>query len=262
MRLRALVRVGCVAFLMGGAAADADVSFALNRGDKSALASFSVAGGTLTVTLWNTSAVDPTGAGDVLTGLFFDIANFDGSLTKESALLATTNGTPVLYAGETKQPGTGYNSYAGPGDVGSEAGYRNGAAAEQTGVGDHAIGMVAMDGFMGDSTRFDTDKHHNLQGPKGLGGIEYGLVNATFGGGAGEEDSDEGDGGSLGTHDALIAGGVVYTFGDFSGSVGDISNVSFNYGTEFNPVTVPAPSAAMLGMIGLGTLCWVRRRPA
>jgi MYXO-CTERM domain-containing protein len=85
-------------------------------------------------------------------------------------------------------------------------------------------------------------------------GIEYGLVNALFIGGA-----NGGPNGPLNGPNALLTCSVTYTFYGFADfDEGDIRNVMFNYGTDFSPI--PAPGAALLGVIGLGTIAWIRRR--
>ncbi len=238
----------CFGFLMAAVNTRADVVFGFSQGDLDATATFVAAGDTLTVTLQNTASVDVSAPEDVLTGVFFDIDGLVGSLTRVSAILTDLSGTPVLFGAGLGDTGLGY--HAG-GDIGSEAGYRTGAFAEG-GVGDHAIGHVGMDDFMGQLTPFDPDDDHNLQGPvsMSLAGIEYGLVNALYTGGGNSP---------LDGPNALITTGVEYTFTGFSGfSEGDIGNVWFNYGTEFNPI--PAPSAALLAMIGVPMIGWVKRR--
>ena len=249
-KLLVYIRLGvCVALLAGVGVANADVSAGFASGDLSALATFSVSGSTLTVTLENTASVDVTAPEDVLTGVFFDISGFGGTLTPQSALLSSVVGTPVLFNSVTTQPGTGHNNFAGVGDIGSEAGYRDGASIEQAGTGDHAIGMVGMDDFMGVTTRFDLDDSHDLQKGASLGGMEYGIVNASYTGGANHP---------LDGANALVTTSIIYTFGGFAGSESDIGNIAFNYGTEFNPI--PAPGAAALAMIGFGAVGWLRRR--
>ena len=236
----------CFGFLMAAVNTHADVVFGFSQGDLDATATFVATGDTLMVTLQNTASVDVAVPGDVLTGVFFDIDGFVGSLTRASAILTDLSGTPVLFGAGLGETGLGY--HAG-GDVGSEAGYRTGAFAEG-GVGDHAIGQVGMDDFLGETTRFDLDDCRNLQGPLSLNGIEYGFVNSGYAGGGNPP---------LDGPAALITTGVKYTFTGFSGfSEGDIGNVWFNYGTEFNPI--PAPSAALLAMIGAPMIGWVKRR--
>ena len=262
-RLRLLALLVCGG-LVGSAQADVQV-FTFSLGDLSAKATFEVSGGKLTVTLENTAG-DPKNPESVLTGLFFDISDFVVDLTRETAKLTSTSGTPVLN-GTTGDSNKGFNS---GGDISGEAGYRTGATAEGNslgfgGVGNHAIGMVGMEDFMGKTTRFDDTGGGELGGPPSgsLGGIEYGLVNPGFSNSAGHPKLKLDDGGGGPGPNELIQVGVKYTFADFTsdgGLLSNIDNVAFNFGTDFNPI--PAPGAALLAMMGMGFVSRVRRKKA
>ena len=104
-------------------------SFGFTEGNLSARAEFFANGDTLVVRLFNTATTDVQNPGHVLTGLFFDIIGYTGTgLTTVSALLFDLSGTPVLFPENTTQPGTGYNNFAGAGDIGSEIAYKLGGA--------------------------------------------------------------------------------------------------------------------------------------
>lgn len=254
---RGLVALALTMTICGHSLADMS-SFGFSLGDLSARADFVATGDTLVVTLWNTATVDVGNPGMVLTGLFFDINGYTGTgLTRVKAMLTDITGTPVIFTinPHTGQTNTrtpeGYNNFAfGPGDVGAESGYRFGASSVLAGTGDHSFGQIGMDDWLGITTRFDLDDSHDLQEPKSLNGIEYGIVNSTYtGGGNAPVDGKY----------ALITTGVQYTFTGFSGfNASHISNVSYNYGTTFNPI--PAPGAAGLGVIGLTLMAGLRRR--
>ena len=139
----------CLCPLLLTATAQADVSFGFSQGDLSASAIFSVSGDTLTVELANTATVDVANPVDVLTGVFFDIAGFSGPLTRVSAIIQSVNNPAVLFGAGMGNTLLGYNNYLGNGDIGAEAGYRIGASGVVAGTGDHAIGVVGMDDFMG-----------------------------------------------------------------------------------------------------------------
>lgn len=253
---RGLVALALTMTICGHSLADMS-SFGFTLGDLSARADFVATGDTLVVTLWNTATVDVGNPGMVLTGLFFDISGYTGNLTQVKAMLTDITGTPVIFTVNPRtglpntRTTTGYNNFTfGPGDIGSEAGYRTGASALLAGTGDHAIGHIGMDDFLGVTTRFDTDPTHDLQIPESLNGIEYGIVNSTYTGGGNRP---------VDGPNALIVTGVEYTFTGFSGfSASNITNVSYNYGTTFNPI--PAPGAAGLGVIGLTLMAGLRRR--
>jgi hypothetical protein len=251
--IRSIVAVSVATFLAGSA--QALTEFGFSQGDLSARVTFEAVGDTLIVTLENTATADVENPGQVLTGVFFDIDDYAGPLTAVNALLTDAAASSVLFGAGLGTTGFGYHSYAGPGDVGAEAGYRTGAASQVSWLGDHAIGLVGMDDFMGEGTRFDGDDSHNLQGPVSLNGIEYGIVNSAYTGGGNHP---------IDGPNALIRSGVVFTFSGFSGfGEGDISNVSFNYGTGLNPI--PEPSAALVFSVGLfmvGRHLGIRKRKA
>ena len=250
MHIRQLISRNLILGLIAatGVAARADITvFNFADGDLMARATFDDSGGNLTVTLENTASVDAANPESVLTGLFFDFA---GTLTKGSAVLAFVDPTSVLNNHLTNADGFGYFD---AGNIGGEVGYRDGASFLLPGLGDHAIGHVGMDDFMGVDTRFDPA--NNLHGEESLNGLEYGIVNDDFSNDFNHEQLHIDDGEE--TY-PLLRFGVIYTFTNFTGSVSDISNVWFNYGTEFNPI--PAPGAALLGVIGLSAVGWMKRR--
>jgi hypothetical protein len=234
--------VACLAAAVMAGNAQALTEFSFSQGDLSAKVTFEAVGDTLYVTLENTAIADVENPGDVLTGVFFDIDDFAGSLTRETALLTVADASSVLFGTGLGSTSLGYNDYAGAGDIGSEAGYRIGASFEVVGLGDHAIGLVGMDDFLGVDTRFDQVSSHNIQGEESLNGIEYGIVNSGYTGGGNHP---------IDGPNALIRSGVLFAFSGFSGfGEGDISNVAFNYGTELSPI-IPEPSAAVVFSVGL-----------
>jgi hypothetical protein len=96
----------------------------------------------------------------------------------------------------------------------------------------------------------------NLQNPKGLDGLEFGLASAG-------DLVNTGNGGV--TSNALIKNSVVFTLPFATGTTPDISDVTFQYGTSLNegtipgvppknPKSTPEPNSLVLLLGGLGLL--------
>jgi len=210
-------------------AASATVTFTGVAANLAASASFTVTGTTVTLVLTNTSAFDVTNPAEVLTGVFFDIAGFPpNTLTPVSAAL--TAGSTVFY---------------GPlnaGNVGGEWAY--GAALSGApggaylGTSSSGFGLFGGSNFPGS----------NLQGPAAVDGVQYGITSA-------------GDNLTLGNAavtggNGLIQNSVTFTLTAGSTfSEGDISNVSFQYGTSLSEPNVPSvPEPGTLLALGSGLL--------
>ena len=118
----------------------------------------------------------------------------------------------------------------------------------------HVISAVGLDDLIGATSLFPGG---SLWGPPSdaPNGLGYGIVSAA---------DDLSIGNKKVTGEVpLVQDGVVFTLSGLSDDFvleGSISDVMFNYGTEFNPV--PAPGACALGALGLGMIGWYRRRPA
>lgn len=182
---------------------------------------------------------------DVLTAVFFDIS-----------------GNPLLHAGdatvasgsvfETSWTGHGPHSVttlAGITDVSSEWAFRQGQAS---GFGRYGIGSAGL-GVFGPGDRFDTTG--NLQGPVGVGGLQYGVASLS-------DDRSTGNGDFNGTQ--LIQGQVVFTLSVPDGfSLSQISHVNYVFGTTLGNPPPSTPDAgstlALLGLALTGT-GWLRRR--
>jgi len=222
--------------------ADASVIFTGSSGSRAATVDFSLSGTTLTVTLINTSSADVVDPGGVLAAVFFDLANGDDPLlTKTSAI---TDGT--TYAGGSIVSGAGTV-------VGGEWAYLNGLNqyGANSGISSAGLGIFgAGDVFPGS----------NLFGPASPNGIQYGITSA----------GDNVATGNAGiSSDPLTRNSVIFTLGNFTGSLSDISNVTFQYDASLTAIsvasareggTVPEPGTVALLGLGLAGMAFIRRR--
>jgi hypothetical protein len=206
-------------------------------------ADFSLSGTTLTVTLTNNNPIlgGETAAGQALTAVFWNYAN--------DATNPLTKGTAVLGAGSS------VIQTAITGNLASEFGYL--ANLNLTGtafVGDNQgisnAGFSAPVSF-GPGSLFLPNTDLNPVSP-GAGGGDYAMVGPNYVAGNG--------GGKFGI-EPLVQSQMVFTLTGFTGTLGDISNVQFNYGTALASVPIP-PSVLLMGsgLLGLGLVGWRRRQ--
>jgi hypothetical protein len=205
----------------------------------SAQVTFAISGTDLIVTLTNTSTLDVAMPSDVLTAVFFNVAG-DPSLTRTSAVVAT--GSSVISSDGSQSGGAGT-------DVGGEWAYRNGLSqyGDNTGISSAGFGIF---GVAQGSFNFPGA---NLQGPANgdVNGVEYGVTSAS-------DVASTVNAGLAGK--GLIQNSVVFTLGGFYGTLDDISNVKFQYGTGLTDAVIPEPGTVLLMGVGLLGLAWHRRR--
>lgn len=207
---------------------EASANFAVDPGDPSRLV----------ITLTNSSANDVLVPADILTGVFFTISN---------PALTLTPTTAILDLGSTVQFGS-----APGGIVGGEWAYRaglSGVVSDPSGAG-HGISSAGL-GLFGNANFPGS----NLQGPTGVGGMQYGITSAG-------DDPTTGNSPVTGPN-AFIKNSVVFTLSGLPSGfdpAASITDVSFQYGTSLAEprITVPAPgSLALVTLIGLAA---ARRR--
>jgi hypothetical protein len=240
-------KVVAVVFALGvivGAAtqpAKADVTFAAASGTRAAEVVFDIDGVNLEVVLTNTSAYDVLVPVDVLTAVFFDITG-DPALTRISALL--TAGSTVFYDPDGQPAG---------GVVGGEWAYKNNLSGAPLGA-KQGVSSTGV-GLFGGSDQFPgADLAPPATSPDGL---QYGLLSAG-------DDVATGNGGVTGSG-GLIKNSVTFLLGSLPTgfTLGDISNVSFQYGTSLSEPNIPAipePETYAMLLAGLSLMGFFARR--
>ena len=206
-------------------------------------------GGFLQVTLTNTGTGDPAAPGDILSGVLFNLAG-NPTLSKDSAVLGA--GSTVIH-GPT--PSTDPAAGAPPNSVAGEWAYTNSLNSHG------ANESIYSAGYFDGNARFPVSPGSatvgtNLQGPGSVNGIQYGITTAF--------DTLGND--NTGIAAGLIQNQVVFTLDNFTGSLADISSVSFQYGTALTETNIPGtspvpdsgPTAMLLGL-SLSGLGFVRR---
>jgi len=231
------------------AQAHADISFSCRHGDLAPRATFAQDGSNLLVTLENLSTDDVQAPEWVLTAVYFDLPGV--TLTPVKAVL--TEGSRVLFPVDPPDPGFLVNA-DGEKEVSGEFAF----ADDITGVPSGApmvITAVGLNDTEGGWNAFP-GIHWTHNPPDGIG---YGIVGPTEDGNPYEETND--GNAKVSGKEPLVQGGVLFTLSGLPEGYDVDSNVGgvmWNYGTDFAPM--PAPGAAILGMVGLGMVACLRRR--
>lgn len=253
---RWVIAFAVMALIGGAAQADFVVTyFGIGTGDDSDLAAsatFELVGSALTVTLSNTSTFDTLAPADLLSGVYWDIADAGVSLTPVSATLASGS---VIHLSAASDPGNWDGS-----NLGGEYGYNGAISGTDFNGADHGVSANGL-GYFGEGELFDTSASANIDDPEAPNGMNFGIVS---------DGDDSGTGNSAVTGDrVLVDGSVAYAFtvsGTFDGF--DLGNIWFQYGTDvtnpgyggfcivcpppFDPPGDPVAEPATLGLLGLG----------
>lgn len=229
--------------------ARADFSFTQSWGDLLAKVTFAQdGGGNLLVTLENISLSDVLNPTDVLTGVFFNISG--ATLTPVSAALA--GGSTIVFPEAADLPAAQADGLDINDEFGGEWGYRSDLAAGLIPTGaTHVIAAVGLEDLVGPPHLFPG---FDLDQPDSPDGINYGILSKG-------DDTSTGTPNVSGT-EPLIWYGATFTLSGLGLDPFDLENnisaIAFNYGTDLN--VIPAPPAALLGVLGLALVGWVTRR--
>jgi len=246
------ITLGALALLLVAAQSAPAITFEFYSGHRAAEVVFTQSGSNLIVQLTNTSTFDVTKPSELLTAVFFDLAD-NSTLTPVSALLAPGS---VVY----------FDSAPSGGVVGGEWAYNTWSSNKAPGRARQGISSTGLDLF-GPSNRFPGP---DLDAPANVGGLNYGLTSAG--------DNLTTGNSSVTGKEPLIGNSVIFTLqglGAGFNAATDIYNVHFQYGTSLcephypgivppDPLiegTVPEPLTAVgltVGLAGLGR--YLRRR--
>jgi hypothetical protein len=210
----------------------APITFSASSGTLAANAVFDIVGGNLQVTLTNTSSYDVLVPADVLTAVFFNMAG-NPTLTPLSVVLASGSTVLFPFSGTGTDPG---------GVVGGEFAYKSGLTGAPGGAS-YGVSNSGLSPLFGPPDLFPgTD----LQSPLSPDGIQYGITSAG-------DNPATGNTPVTGTN-ALIKNSVVITLSGLQTNfdLANISNVSFQYGTDLSEPNIKVPEAGALLLFGTG----------
>jgi hypothetical protein len=210
-----------------------DDTFSFSDGDRSASAKFTFSDDLMSIVLTNTYWGDVPDPVHVLQALWFDLSD-DRMLTRESAILAS--GSVVLY-----------DDAPVGGIVGGEFAYRGDLNGEAPNGAKHGISGTGY-GIFSKSDRFPGD---NLHGEEAINGMPYGLLSDGYAAGGNQAVNGEGP-----NPKPFILNSVVFNLSGALGlTIDDVSNVSFEYGTDLAQVSEPATLLLLgSGLIGIGMI--------
>lgn len=221
--------------------AAAAITFNGTSGSLSATATFDVnPSGHLIVTLANSGAVDANVPTDILHAIFFDIAGTP-SLTYSAANICATC------------------TFTGPGPTGTDVGAEWGYISNASGIGggisqDYGLSSAGY-GLPGSYSFVPGATNQPSQGTP-PDGADYGLVPLSY--------TTAGDNGGVTNNQPYIKNSVIFDLGAFGGSLSDIGNIRFQYGTAISDThftqSVPEPATWAMMLLGFGGIGMAMRR--
>ena len=249
------LRISCGLVVIVGftAAARADLVYTQTIGELSARVTFAQDADNLDnllVTLENISPYDVVRPSQLLTGVFFNITG--ATLTTERAVLTDGSVVRFGYMADYEPLGDPTDGLDSNYEVGGEWGYRSDLAEGLIFTGaTHVIASAGLEDLVGVDHLFPGE---DIDSPLSPNGLNYGILSEG-------DDWTTGNTPVTGT-EPLIDNGVIFTLSGLGGGVFDvksnITDIAFNYGTDLN--VVPAPPAALLGLVGLALVGWVKRK--
>ena len=242
--MRKLLFLGVIALAITGAAFADPITFTSVRVQNpdggswlEASASFEISGSQLIVTMANISSDPAARPSDLLTGIFFDLAN-ENALTPVSA--EVVGDWRVLLDGEDFTDEDSVHPYVLP-DVGGEFAYEGNISSEFFQGARYGIASAGLDDYFGPNRRFNSN---TLWHPDAPNGMDFGMASAvgllSHGG--------------MNGNPIIVGGAVEFTF-NYAGdlSTEDISNVNWQYGTSAsNPNITVVPEPTTVTLLGLG----------
>jgi hypothetical protein len=222
----------------------AALTFTGSSGSLAASASFDIVGGHLQVTLTNTATGDINDNGSVLQALFFDVAGTP-SLTYTDADICGT----CTFAHTATLLGSGT-------DVGAEWAYKQNASGLGGGVTqDYGLSSAGY-GIFGPGDVLSGAAHPDWGGANTPpNGGDFGLLSAGW--------VLAGDSNGFINQGPHIKNQAIFDLGVFGGSLSDISNPRFQYGTALTDThfgAVPEPATWALMLLGFGGIGMALRR--
>ncbi|MCE5267684.1 MAG: hypothetical protein LLG00_07345 [Planctomycetaceae bacterium] len=226
------------------------ITFLAAASDHSASATFSLSGQTLEITLGNTysNGVDfQFGPTDVLSGLFFDIAGTPAlnavKATMSSQSVLRLNGANITASETGDQPW-------GVGDVGAAWAYKSGVMA---GVSQRYLLTAVGFSIAGPHDLFHPGSKLPHQQGSAPSGDDYGLMPLLTTNYSQSNFAER----------AFIQGSVTFMLSGFIGSLDDISNVRFQYGSALTSPfldVAPEPSMFALSVVAVAAVLPCARR--
>jgi PEP-CTERM motif len=220
----------------------AAVTFGGSSGSLAATATFDIVGGNLMVTLTNTASGDINVPADILHAVFFDVAGTPSLNYNDADICGTCSFTGAVLGSGT--------------DVGAEWAFGQNASGLGGGVTqDYGLSSAGY-GLFGPGDVLSGAAHPDRGGATvPPDGGDFGLVSAGY--------TTSGDNGGVTNSQPYIKNSATFNLGAFNGSLGDIGNIRFQYGTSLDDThfgAVPEPGTWALMLLGFGGIGMAMRR--